>query len=108
MSKYWDSRNFSDYCGLLGFEIMRYLMQSEISTIGPYTCGEWENGGFPWWLLNKQNCQPRTSQKGFLTAVEKFYTALFPVIKPLLRKNGGPVLMLQIENEYGSCSYCDR
>ncbi|EPB72383.1 glycosyl hydrolase family 35 [Ancylostoma ceylanicum] len=79
-----------------------------IGKIGPYSCGEWENGGFPWWLLNKENCQTRTSQKGFLDAVEKWFTVLLEVIRPLLRQNGGPVLMLQIENEYGSSAFCDR
>ncbi|VDN26866.1 unnamed protein product [Cylicostephanus goldi] len=43
-----------------------------------------------------------------MQAVQNFYKALLPVIKPLLRKNGGPVLMLQIENEFGFYPHCDR
>ncbi|KAK6759061.1 hypothetical protein RB195_016339 [Necator americanus] len=96
-------RNFSEF-SLIGYDLGLYTLLR----IGPYACGEWENGGFPWWLLNKKNCQPRTSEKGFLNAVKKWFSVLIPVIKPLMRENGGPVLMLQIENEYGSCSYCDR
>ncbi|VDK63353.1 unnamed protein product, partial [Cylicostephanus goldi] len=96
-------RNFSEF-SLIAQDLGLYT----ILRIGPYTCGEWENGGFPYWLLNKEGNKPRTSEKGFMKAVEKFYMALLPVIKPLLRKNGGPVLMLQIENEYGSTSFCDR
>ncbi|KHJ96008.1 beta-galactosidase domain protein [Oesophagostomum dentatum] len=96
-------RNFSEF-SLIAKELGLYTLLR----IGPYTCGEWENGGFPWWLLNKEDCHPRTSSKGYLKEVEQFYNVLLPVIKPLLRQNGGPVLMLQIENEYGSTSFCDR
>ncbi|RCN33490.1 glycosyl hydrolase family 35, partial [Ancylostoma caninum] len=96
-------RNFSEF-SYIAHDLGLYTLLR----IGPYSCGEWENGGFPWWLLNKENCQTRTSQKGFLDAVEKWFTVLLEVIRPLMRQNGGPVLMLQIENEYGSSAFCDR
>ncbi|CAJ0588404.1 unnamed protein product [Cylicocyclus nassatus] len=96
-------RNFTEF-SLTAQDLGLYT----ILRIGPYTCGEWENGGFPYWLLNKEGNKPRTSEKGFMKAVEKFFKVLLPVIKPLLRRNGGPVLMLQIENEYGSTAFCDR
>ncbi|RCN33602.1 glycosyl hydrolase family 35 [Ancylostoma caninum] len=96
-------RNFSEF-SYIAHDLGLYTLLR----IGPYSCGEWENGGFPWWLLNKENCQTRTSQKGFLDAVEKWFTVLLEMIRPLMRQNGGPVLMLQIENEYGSSAFCDR
>ncbi|CAJ0588403.1 unnamed protein product [Cylicocyclus nassatus] len=96
-------RNFTKF-SLIAQDLGLY----SIIRIGPYICAEWEYGGLPWWLSNKKGCRPRTSEKGFMQAVQNFYKALLPVIKPLLRKNGGPVLMLQIENEYGSTSFCDR
>uniref|UniRef100_A0A0K0CVY0 Glyco_hydro_35 domain-containing protein n=1 Tax=Angiostrongylus cantonensis TaxID=6313 RepID=A0A0K0CVY0_ANGCA len=76
--------------------------------LGPYICGEWENGGLPWWLLNKNISSMRTSDKRFKNAVQTWFSVLLPLIKPLLRKNNGPVLMVQIENEYGSYKECDR
>ncbi|KHJ89131.1 glycosyl hydrolase family 35, partial [Oesophagostomum dentatum] len=50
----------------------------------------------------------RTSEEGFKEGVEKWFAVLLPKIKPLLRQNDGPVLMIQVENEYGSYSACDR
>ncbi|CAB3398408.1 unnamed protein product [Caenorhabditis bovis] len=79
-----------------------------ILRIGPYVCGEWENGGLPSWLLTKNITKQRTSDPVYLVAVEKWFSKLLPRIKPLLRKNGGPILMLQIENEYGSYGVCDK
>ncbi|VDM40877.1 unnamed protein product [Toxocara canis] len=77
--------------------------------IGPYICGEWENGGLPWWLLKYENIRMRTSDVRFLDAVKKWFDVLLPQLKPSLRKNGGPILMLQVENEYGSFAEgCDQ
>lgn len=78
-----------------------------IIRIGPYICGEWENGGLPWWILNKNITKQRTSDPVFLAAVESWFGQLLPRLVPLLRQNGGPVIMLQIENEYGNYA-CDR
>ncbi|CAJ0582137.1 unnamed protein product, partial [Mesorhabditis spiculigera] len=75
--------------------------------IGPYICAEWENGGLPWWLLKRENISQRTSDPKFTSAVEKWFEVLLPKIKPYLRENGGPVLMVQVENEYGSFPYPD-
>lgn len=79
-----------------------------ILRIGPYVCGEWENGGLPAWLLTKNVTKQRSSDPVFTREVEKWFETLLPRVKPLLRKNGGPVLMLQIENEYGSYDACDK
>ena len=68
----------------------------------PYICAEWEFGGLPAWLLKDDAMRVRSIYKPFLEKVDKYYEALFKVIRPLLFTNGGPVIMCQIENEYGS------
>nr|WMP40581.1 beta-galactosidase [synthetic construct] len=82
---------------------------SVLLRIGPYICGEWEFGGFPAWLLTEDpNMTLRTSNTSYLKWVDKWYTELLNKIKPYMYNNGGPVLMVQIENEYGSYFACDQ
>eukprot|EP01060_Flectonema_neradi_P041056 TRINITY_DN958_c0_g2_i1.p1 TRINITY_DN958_c0_g2~~TRINITY_DN958_c0_g2_i1.p1 ORF type:complete len:648 (+),score=138.50 TRINITY_DN958_c0_g2_i1:48-1946(+) len=69
---------------------------------GPYMCGEWEFGGLPWWLLKNSTLDIRTYSPFYISAVEKYLTKLHSVVKPHLYENGGSILMVQIENEYGS------
>lgn len=70
---------------------------------GPYMCGEWEFGGLPAFLLNKSPpVTIRTYEAGYIAEVEKWWRVLLAVIKPFLYENGGPIVMMQIENEYGS------
>ncbi|KAK3220499.1 hypothetical protein Dsin_014469 [Dipteronia sinensis] len=70
---------------------------------GPYICAEWDLGGFPAWLLAiKPALKLRSSDPAFLKLVEKWWGVLLPKISPLLYDNGGPVVMVQIENEFGS------
>ena len=69
---------------------------------GPYICSEWEFGGLPWWLLKEDGIQLRCMNDAYLRAVDGFFDRLIPAIRPLLSTNGGPVLMMQVENEYGS------
>lgn len=69
---------------------------------GPYICAEWEAGGFPYWLLNYENLKIRTNNQLYFNKVEKYITQVMKYIKPRLIENGGNVLMVQIENEYGS------
>ncbi|KAK7110756.1 hypothetical protein V1264_014580 [Littorina saxatilis] len=76
--------------------------------LGPYICGEWEFGGFPAWLLTEnKDMILRTSDPSYISFVDKWYTALLTTLKPYLYDNGGPVVMVQIENEYGSYFACD-
>ncbi|PAV83350.1 hypothetical protein WR25_16356 isoform B [Diploscapter pachys] len=88
------------------------MLENSLSTMnfpGPYICGEWENGGLPYWLMNKaENIKMRSSDRDFTTAVLKWFRVLLPKVKPLMRNNGGPVLMVQIENEYGMYDACDN
>ncbi|XP_035827984.1 beta-galactosidase isoform X3 [Aplysia californica] len=77
--------------------------------LGPYICGEWEFGGLPAWLLNENpDMFFRTSDNSYMRFVSRWYEQLLEKIKPSLYINGGPVVMVQIENEYGSYFACDR
>lgn len=67
----------------------------------PYICAEWEFGGLPAWLLEK-NCRIRSSDPVFLTYVRRYYEELLEKVVSLQVTHGGPILMMQIENEYGS------
>ncbi|MBV7390954.1 glycoside hydrolase family 35 protein [Enterococcus alishanensis] len=67
----------------------------------PYICAEWEFGGLPAWLLEK-NCRIRSSDPNYLEYVEKYYHVLLPKVTPFQMENGGPIIMMQVENEYGS------
>lgn len=69
---------------------------------GPYVCAEWEMGGLPWWLLKKENMELRSLNKDFMQAVGRFQRRLAKELQPFMLKNGGNILMLQVENEFGS------
>ncbi len=68
----------------------------------PYICAEWEFGGLPSWLLAEDRAALRTSDEAYLGYVREYYDHLLPLLCPLQITEGGPVLMMQIENEYGS------
>ncbi|WP_431895029.1 beta-galactosidase [Nonomuraea sp. bgisy101] len=69
---------------------------------GPYICAEWEGGGLPSWLLAQEGIAMRSCDPVFLAAVEEYFDALLPLISPYLGSRGGPVLAVQVENEYGA------
>jgi beta-galactosidase len=69
---------------------------------GPYICAEWDNGGLPAWLTGTPGMRLRTSYEPFLAAVERWFDELIPRIAALQAGRGGPVVAVQIENEYGS------
>lgn len=68
----------------------------------PYICAEWEFGGLPAWLLKEDGMRLRCSYQPYLDKVDAYYDVLLPKLRPLLSTNGGPIIALQIENEYGS------
>ncbi|XP_027139576.1 beta-galactosidase [Larimichthys crocea] len=74
---------------------------------GPYVCGEWDMGGLPAWLLNKKDIVLRSSDPDYIAAVDKWMGKLLPMMKPYLYQNGGPIITVQVENEYGSYFACD-
>ncbi len=69
---------------------------------GPYICAEWENGGLPWWLTADPTIAIRTRDARYLAAVDRWFDVLVPVIADRQVTRGGPVTMVQVENEYGS------
>lgn len=69
---------------------------------GPYVCAEWEFGGLPPYLLQTPDIKVRCMDPRYIAAVRTYVNRLSKEIKPLLVTNGGPVVMVQIENEYGS------
>lgn len=69
---------------------------------GPYICAEWEMGGLPAWLLNYPNMNIRCNDELFISKVERYYNELLRRVVPRLSTNGGNIIMMQIENEYGS------
>lgn len=69
---------------------------------GPYVCAEWEMGGLPWWLLKKKDIKLRENDPYFLERVDKFQKAVADQVGDLTVSDGGPIIMVQVENEYGS------
>ncbi|MET9879933.1 beta-galactosidase family protein [Actinacidiphila glaucinigra] len=69
---------------------------------GPYICAEWEGGGLPSWLLATPGIRLRTADPRYLAAVDDYLDRLLPLVVPYLATNGGPVLAVQVENEYGA------
>ena len=74
---------------------------------GPYIDAEWDFGGLPWWLADKE-CKIRTSDPTFMFYVKRWFDFMFPMLQPKLYKNGGPIISFQIENEYGNYFSCDK
>lgn len=68
---------------------------------GPYICAEWEFGGLPWWIQAEEDMEIRCSNPTYIKYFDRYLDHLFEEIRPLLCTNGGPVIMVQCENEYG-------
>ena len=75
---------------------------------GPYICAEWDMGGLPSWLLRHKDIALRTSDPVYLGYVDRWMSVLLPIVRPYLYANGGPIITVQVENEYGSYYACDR
>jgi len=67
----------------------------------PYICAEWEFGGLPAWLLKEDGMRLRGCYEPYLKHVKEYYDRLFQILTPLQITKGGPVIMFQVENEYG-------
>jgi beta-galactosidase len=86
-------------------EYIREAQQEGLNVIlrpGPYVCAEWELGGYPSWLLKDRSLVLRSTDPKYLAAVDQWFTRLGKEITPLLLRNGGPIIAVQVENEYGS------
>lgn len=84
------------------FDLAKELGLYIIVRPSPYICAEFDFGGMPAWLLTYPNIRLRVNNKLFLEKVAHFYDWLFPKLLPYQFTQGGPVLMMQVENEYGS------
>jgi beta-galactosidase len=69
---------------------------------GPYACAEWDGGGLPWWLLKNDDIKLRTRDPRFMAAATNYLREVAKQFGPLQITHGGPILMVQVENEYGS------
>lgn len=69
---------------------------------GPYICSEWDLGGLPAWLLAKPGIRLRCMNRPYLEAADRYLDAIMPMLRRFQRTAGGPVIAVQIENEYGS------
>lgn len=69
---------------------------------GPYVCAEWEMGGLPWWLLKKKDIKLREHDSYFMERVQLFMDEIGKQLADLQISRGGNIIMMQVENEYGS------
>ncbi len=89
-------------------DIAEYIREAQAEGLnvilrpGPYICAEWELGGYPSWLLKDRDLILRSSEPKYTAAVQTWFHRLGQEINPLLLKNGGPIIAVQVENEYGS------
>ena len=91
------NHNIAEFIKLAQEEGMWVLLRP-----GPYVCAEWEFGGLPPYLLRTPDIKVRCMDPRYMEAVERYVTAVAAQVKPLLVSQGGPVIMVQVENEYGS------
>ena len=86
-------------------EFVRLAQEEDLYVIlrpGPYACAEWDFGGYPSWLLKEKDMVYRSKDARFLQYCERYIKALGEQLAPLTINNGGNILMVQVENEYGS------
>lgn len=90
-----DLRRFVTTCAKVGLEVLL--------RIGPWAHGECRNGGFPDWLQHDAAIRARTDDPAYLALVEHFYGRIFACVEGLLLCDGGPIIGVQLENEFGHC-----
>ncbi len=97
----WDfetgNRNLRKFIQLAGQEGLMVILRP-----GPYACAEWEFGGYPWWLQNNRELVIREYNQAFLDSCQVYISRLVDEFRDLQASRGGPVIMVQVENEFGS------
>ena len=90
-------RDVAEFCRLAQAEGLWVILRP-----GPYTCAEWDLGGHPWWLLSRDGIHLRSTDPKYLGPAKRYLAAVGRELAPLQVTKGGPILMVQAENEYGS------
>ena len=96
----WDftgDKNLAEYIKIAGEEGMMVILRP-----GPYVCAEWEFGGYPWWLQNVEGMEIRRDNAAFLKYTQMYIDRLYKEVGNLQCTKGGPIIMVQCENEFGS------
>jgi beta-galactosidase len=98
-----------DAFGMEGrLDLARYLRLIEAAGMnalvrpGPFICAEWDNGGLPAWLFTDPEVGIRRNEPRYLAAVEQYFAQILPTVAEAQIGNGGPVIAVQVENEYGA------
>lgn len=98
-----------DFSGMLDLEAYIKKVQEHglmmIVRPGPYICSEWDGGGIPGWLMVEPGIELRRMNEPYLAAVKNYFDVLLPKLARWQYTKGGPIILMQIENEYGS--YCN-
>lgn len=93
----WSDRaDVAEFCRIAGEEGLWVILRP-----GPYACAEWEMGGTPWWLLKGEGVKLRSRDPRYLAAMQRYFQEVGRVLAPLQVTRGGPIIMVQVENEYG-------
>lgn len=96
----WDfegDKNLADYIKIAAEEGLHVILRP-----GPYACAEWEFGGYPWWLQNVEGLELRRDNSQFLSYTQRYIDRLYQEVGDLQITKGGPMIMVQVENEFGS------
>lgn len=97
-----------EYCFEGIADVVKFLETAQrvglkvILRVTPYICSEWDLGGLPYWLLKYKDLKLRCKNKIFFEKIDRYYGVILPKIRPLLSQNGGPIIAMSVENEYGS------
>ncbi len=93
----WDEEaDIAEFCKIAQEEGLWVILRP-----GPYTCAEWEMGGLPWWLLKNDSIQLRSKDPLYIKASSDYLKEVGRILAPLQITEGGPIIMVQVENEYG-------
>jgi len=90
-------KNLSEFIKAAGEEGLFVILRP-----GPYACAEWEFGGYPWWLQNCKDIELRRDNPVFLKYTQAYINRLYQEVGKQLITKGGPIIMVQVENEFGS------
>ncbi len=95
----WDASGWNDLGRFL--DLVHAEGMDAIVRPGPYICAEWHNGGLPVWLTGGER-ELRSSEPAFLADVSAYLRRVYEIVSPRQIDRGGPVVLVQIENEYGA------